>query len=288
MTILGHRGAPWEEFENTMQSFHACRKNGAHGFELDVYYLKCGTLIVFHGFDDDGKLDDYCLLPGECIMDYTYEEALQKLVFNPHYAEFPCPAEKTLSASIPTLQQVLMEFKGTGAMIKVEMKGEGTVEPTIAMVQQCDMLDQVYFCSFEIERVKQVRQLFPQRKADGTHLYKTSALFKLNLETFMEDSIDAGVTEVVLRYSSCTTERVRQIHTAGMNSVVWFRGAIGMKTDVVDLFNDAGNEDEAMYDILLATGVQAMVVNRTKVIIPMLTQRGLYQDLWFGNQPETQ
>ena len=150
------------------------------------------------------------------------------------------------------------------------------------------MLDQVYFCSFEIERVKQVRQLFPERKADGTHLYKTSALFKLNLETFMEDSIDAGVTEVVLRYSSCTTERVRQIHTAGMNSVVWFRGAIGMKTDVVDLFNDAGNEDEAMYDILLATGVQAMVVNRTKVIIPMLTQRGLYQDLWFGNQPETQ
>lgn len=281
LTILGHRGAPFEYFENTMPGFHACRANGAHGFELDVYILKCGTLIVFHGFEDDGKLDDYCLLPDKRILDYTYEEAGQ-LVFNPNYEEFPCPPSRTLEASIPTLEQVLMEFKGTGALIKVEMKGEGTVEPTVAMVEQCDMLDQVYFCSFDISRVKQVRQMRPQLRDDGTHLYKTSALFKLKLDTFVEEAMDAGVTEVVLRYSSCTTERVRRIHDAGMESVVWFRGAIGMNYDWQYLFHDAGNEDEAMYDIILQTGVRSLVVNRADVIIPMLKKRGIFNEKWFG------
>jgi glycerophosphoryl diester phosphodiesterase len=285
ISVIGHRGAPWEELENTMAGFHVCRRHGAHGFELDVYHLKCGTLVAFHGLDDDGKLDDYCLLPGKCIGDYTYQEALA-LKFNPDYGEFGCPAAKTLAASIPTLEQVLLEFKGTGAVLKVELKGEGTVDPTLALVEQLGMVEQCFFCSFDISRVKKVRELRPQRNPDGTHVYKTSALFKLGLATFIEDSLDAGVTEVVLRYSSCTAERVQRIHEAGMTSVAWFRGIIGMVSDAKWLFNDAGNEDEAMYDIVMRTGVQGMIVNRTDVLVPLLKKRGLYVEKWSGEKKE--
>ena len=57
-------------------SVHAAQA-GADGIELDVFLLKCGTLVVFHGTGTDqepGRLESYCGVEGS-ILDYTAEEA---------------------------------------------------------------------------------------------------------------------------------------------------------------------------------------------------------------------
>ena len=96
--IVGHRGCLYQELENTREGFQACADMGCDAVELDVFLLpKCQTLIVFHGGDGGssigdgsdarpGLLHDYCGVQGS-ILDYTYQEALTKLRFNPSHAE---------------------------------------------------------------------------------------------------------------------------------------------------------------------------------------------------------
>jgi hypothetical protein len=65
--IIGHRGSPYTALENTSRSFLHALQAGADGVELDVFLLKCGTLVVFHGSGNDatqGQLDSYCGIPG--------------------------------------------------------------------------------------------------------------------------------------------------------------------------------------------------------------------------------
>lgn len=104
----------------------------------------------------------------------------------------------------------------------------------------------------------------------GTHIYKTGALFDVVPEDFVEQAQLAGASEVHLRYDSCTVNRVEAIHNAGMSSMAWFRGPVGMTSDVNDRFWDVGNEDESCYQALIDTGVQQMCVNRPDVLMTML------------------
>lgn len=64
---IGHRGSPYTALENTGRSFIHAAQVGADGVELDVFLLKCGTLVVFHGSGDDnnpGLLKSYCDVEG--------------------------------------------------------------------------------------------------------------------------------------------------------------------------------------------------------------------------------
>jgi glycerophosphoryl diester phosphodiesterase len=49
--ILGHRGSPYKERENTVASFEAALQAGADGFETDLRLLSDRTAILYH--DDD-------------------------------------------------------------------------------------------------------------------------------------------------------------------------------------------------------------------------------------------
>jgi glycerophosphoryl diester phosphodiesterase len=49
--ILGHRGSPYKERENTVASFEAALRAGADGFETDLRLLSDGTAVLYH--DDD-------------------------------------------------------------------------------------------------------------------------------------------------------------------------------------------------------------------------------------------
>lgn len=49
--ILGHRGSPYQERENTVASFEAALAAGADGFETDLRLLSDRTAVLYH--DDD-------------------------------------------------------------------------------------------------------------------------------------------------------------------------------------------------------------------------------------------
>jgi hypothetical protein len=63
LEVCGHRGAVFAEPENTVKSFDAAAAMGCDSVELDVFLLKDGKLVVFHGSGTDkkpGLLHSYC------------------------------------------------------------------------------------------------------------------------------------------------------------------------------------------------------------------------------------
>lgn len=273
--IYSHRGAVYHEPENTLAAFQKSADLGCDGFELDVFLLKCGTLVVFHGGGGDvnpGCLRKYCGVEGS-ILDLTYEETRQ-LSFSVDGNVYTCPSSKLEDATIPKLEDVLEEAKQSGVIAKIELKGPGTEEPVLELVDKMNMVEQCHFASFHHERVERIRELRPQRYPDGTHVYKTACLFPAKVpDNFIEIAKRCDVNEVHLRYDKCTRERVQNIHAAGMTSMAWFRGPVDMQKDAAKRFTDVGNEDAAMYQTVLNSGVKAMCINKPDVLIKHLKKR---------------
>ncbi len=48
--LLGHRGAPQQARENTLESFHKALEAGLDGLELDLHRTHDGVLAVYHDF----------------------------------------------------------------------------------------------------------------------------------------------------------------------------------------------------------------------------------------------
>jgi glycerophosphoryl diester phosphodiesterase len=273
--VVGHRGAPYMELENTRVGFQVAADIGCDAVELDVFLLKCGTLVVFHGGgtdDNPGCLLDYCCIEGN-ILDYTAEEA-RKLKFNPLFEDFGCPPHKITDdtvSCIPTLEEVLQDAKKTGITVKIELKGPGTAEPVLDLVERLEMVDKCHFSSFDHRQILRIRELRPQRCPNGFHVYKTGALFGSDVpDDFVSMSLEVGASEVHLKYDTCTTSRVSEIHASGMGSMAWFRGPMGMKEDVAEKYRDLGNEDEDMYLAVMKTGVGSLCVNRPNVLVNLI------------------
>ena len=273
-TIIGHRGSIYEEPENTIRGFEIAYENGSEAVELDIFLLKCGTLVAFHGGgpdEDPGQLHEYCGINAN-ILDYTAEEA-RKLKFSPSCEEYACPKDKLAAdyAFIPTLKEVLAAAKKSGWTLTLELKGPGTAEPVLKLVEEMDMVGSCLFSSFKHERIAKVRKLRPQKNEDGSYKYKTGALFKDGLpDNFIQLALNVGASEVHLKYDTCAKERIEAIHAKGMKSMAWLRGPVGMIEDVTYKYHDVGNEDETMYLTLMSTGVQSLCVNRPKVLFGLL------------------
>jgi glycerophosphoryl diester phosphodiesterase len=282
--VIGHRGSLYHALENTRQSFILAAREGCDGVELDVFLLKCGTLVVFHGEDGSyndkpGGLKSYCNINGS-ILDYTAEEARYLLKFNPYFDEFGCGSDYILTHGeevyIPTLREVLLDAKLSGIIVKIELKGLGTALPVVKLVEELDMVDQCQYSSFFHDEIQRVRELRPEKRPDGSFRYATGALFDQVPENFIQIAQSAGASEIHLKYSTCTTERVRAIHEAQMGSMAWMRGPRGMSHDIIHIFDDVGDEDERMYSILIATGVQSLCVNKPDRLVDFLKKNQEY------------
>mmetsp|Transcript_18729 Transcript_18729/g.53870 ORF Transcript_18729/g.53870 Transcript_18729/m.53870 type:complete len:389 (-) Transcript_18729:127-1293(-) len=259
--VLGHRGALYDAPENTIESFETALDQGAVGVELDVFKLKCGKLAVFHGDGSDalpGGLRSYCNGREGSIVNLTAEEA-QELPLK-GAAHF-CPEDKLEEAQIEMLEDVLEHAKESGHELKIELKGPGTEEPVVELVEKMDLVHQVTFSSFNHTRIDKVRKMRPQVDEDGKHVYKTGALFTEPPEDFVEKAKEVDATEVHLRYDTCTKDRVDAIHDAGLDSMAWCRGPTTMRKDMEN-FDDVKEEDEHVYALVLQSGVKAMCVNR--------------------------
>lgn len=67
LLILGHRGSPKKEIENSIQSFQKAILDGADGVELDVHITKDEKIVVIHDFNTkrvfgvDAKIEEMSL-----------------------------------------------------------------------------------------------------------------------------------------------------------------------------------------------------------------------------------
>ena len=112
---IGHRGARGHEPENTLRSVRRALALGAHGIEIDVWFVD-GELVVIH----DAKLDRTTNGRG-----YVSRKTFAQL--------------RTLDAGqgerIPTLREVF-ETVDRRAFINIELKGRRTAGPVGALIAE--------------------------------------------------------------------------------------------------------------------------------------------------------
>ena len=313
--ICGHRGALYQELENTRGAFSFCHDIGCDSVELDVFKVQRTsktedgtTLVVFHGGGTDenpGDLLDYCGIDGS-ILDYNYEnEIREKLAFNTDYAEFPCPVEKIRNGEIPTLEEVLLDAKHKNQYktmkVKIELKGPDVVEDVLELVDSLGVASMCSYSSFDLQKLKKLRELRPDRDPKtGEYLYKTGALFNnidFNGKVLDDDyspihsvpdwsecdivdrALAVGASEIHLKYDTCRKQLIDRIHSNSLGSMAWFRGPIGMNEDCSIKYRDVGNEDFSMYEAVIQTGIQQLCVNKPDVLIALREKYFLEQQI---------
>ena len=199
------------------------------------------------------------------------------LTFNKNYEEFGCGPEEITDETnnstshycyIHTLEEVLVLLRDNPSVhsdftIKIELKGPDTANPTVQLVKKLGMRQRCHYSSFNHSRIAEVRAL------DEDAI--TGALFDDNIpDNFAEIASAVGATEVHFKYDTATFERVSIAHRAGLRTMAWFRGPIGMKEDHHTKYFDVGNEDEDMYLTVLRSGVQSLCVNRPETLAKAL------------------
>ena len=110
---IGHRGAAGYEPENTLRSIRRAIELGAHGVEVDVYFVD-GQLVVFH----DATLERTTNGSGSLVRKtFAHLRAL----------------DAGKGERIPTLREVF-ETVDRRAFINIELKGRRTAAPVAGLI----------------------------------------------------------------------------------------------------------------------------------------------------------
>ncbi len=140
--IVGHRGSPRSQRENTLAAFAAARTEGADGVELDVHLSVDGELAVYH----DAEIEGFGIL-----------------------AEHPWTEIQAAFPWLPTLTAVLDEC--AGMLVNIEIKNsppdadfdpdEGAATAVVALLAARAARDDVIVSSFHLPSIERVRALDP-------------------------------------------------------------------------------------------------------------------------------
>jgi glycerophosphoryl diester phosphodiesterase len=122
--VIGHRGSPVHEVENTMSSFErAVNVDGVNALEMDLSMLADGQIVIWHDWDptdhiavarDRGLETDVRFAP-RLPKTAKYLKPLNELTYNQFISNFgykeKAPNGRPVGALIPTLEEVLAWLK---------------------------------------------------------------------------------------------------------------------------------------------------------------------------------
>ena len=227
--VTGHRGAAGYEPENTLRSFRKALEIGVDNVEFDVHLSRDGYLVVIH----DVKVDRTTNARGD-VGSLTLDE-LRKL-------------DAGMGERIPTLQEAIDYLKDK-AVLQIELKGVGTEEPAVRLVEGNRVERQVVFTSFDHTRVKRVKELNPS--------LQTGVLIVGRPIDPVAVVKGARADGLHINYEAIDRALVEDVHRGGLKVSVW-------------------NIDEAEdVDLMVDLGVDAIGSNKPDIVIARLRARGL-------------
>lgn len=195
---LAHRGYPMKYPENTLSSYKAAYHLGFTHLELDVHLSKDGVPVLMHDITIDRMTNGKGL-----VKDYTLAELRQFRVGE--------------NETIPTLEEALL-FAKDKMVVSVELKQQGNLysgleESVLQVIQETEMMSQVYVNSFDHYAVLNMRELSDDIKLGIIQHGATPAVIP-----FMKD-IRAKYLSIRVEY--LTDEYVKVCDDAEIQIVVW-------------------------------------------------------------------
>lgn len=202
--IVGHRGAPRRERENTLASFDLAESLGADAVELDVQQTKDGELVVFHDDEISIGTDRH---PVRSMASHDVRE----LLLDSPLGEY----------RIPTLEQALSRY-GTSFRLLVEIKvNPATNRATAArraseLIAAFSMARVVLVASFDAEVLRLLRDRRPEI-ATSYLFSQAGALAVSDLSAAPFPRVDA----IGPKASVVTAEIVERAHAAKLTIHPW-------------------------------------------------------------------
>jgi glycerophosphoryl diester phosphodiesterase len=193
VNIVGHRGAPEEEPENTLCSFQCALNLGVAAVELDVQLTRDGRLAVIHDETLDRTTNGHGL-----VSNFTLAE-LQKL-------------DAGKGEPIPALEEVLALARGRAHLL-VEMKQPEAAGALLEFFRQQRAFDAAQVISFWHPAVKTLKEAEPR--------LKTGALLVGCPADPVGVAQAARSETLVLNYRYVNQELVDAAHRQGIKVTVW-------------------------------------------------------------------
>ena len=137
MDWIGHRGAPRERVENTVEGFLLALDHGADGVELDVHCTADGVVVVHHDFD----------IGGQPIAEAPWADVSRRDLGG--------------GARVPTLEAVLRAVGDRGT-VYIEIKGRGIEADVLAVAARHGR--HYAFHSFDHDTIARLGRLAPDAR----------------------------------------------------------------------------------------------------------------------------
>jgi len=193
--IVGHRGDPAHEPENTIRSIVRALRVGADFVEVDVRLSKDNIPVIIHYETVDRTSNGH---------GYVREMTLKQLKM----------LDFGKGEKIPTLEEVLEVVKKMKGKIIVEIKEEGFEDKVIRMLEEKKMVNTSIVTSFNFEIIKRVKKLNPD--------ITVGAIFGKKFKgDMLETSLKLGANFAVPRYTLVTSEIVKRMHQSNLKVAVW-------------------------------------------------------------------
>ncbi|HEX8394954.1 MAG TPA: glycerophosphodiester phosphodiesterase [Longimicrobium sp.] len=191
--ILGHRGAPRELPENTLESCRLAVRQGADGVEVDVQPSIDGVPVLIH--------------------DPTLARTTGH---GGHVAALPWARIAQLRAGsepVPRLDDVAAWAAETDAWVNVEIKSPGAEEAAVAAMMAAGRQERTVFSSFYPAILSRVRQIAPHAA-------------RFFLTEWWDDDVRAaveslGVQGVCPHHRLATSAFLDEMRAAGLGVIVW-------------------------------------------------------------------
>lgn len=229
-----HRGASQYFPENTLSAFYAGIAMGANGIETDIRKTKDNVLVLFHDKNISRVTDGQ-----GSIEDYTYDELMKLLVYNP---------EKDRTDKIVAFGDFLKYFGFRDLTFAVELKQDQVEKETIDMLEAFNMREKTVLTSFSYERIRNARAYNPG--------YRVGLLYGEEEPDPAGKLKAIGGEELCPSAQSLTRESVERYHAMGFSVRAW------------------GVYTEALMEHVCACGVDGMTVNFPDVLEQWLRKRG--------------
>lgn len=192
MIIIGHRGAPVLEPENTLLGIERAIEIGVDAVEIDVHLTGDDELVVIH----DSTVDRTTNGTGP-VNNYALEE-IQKL-------------DAGRGQTIPTLEEVVERVDGRVGLI-IELKAPGTEKKVLELIRKHSLQETAYVISFWHKLVKAIKDQDPR--------IKTGVLL-VGCPVDCCIATGASADALVMNYGFIDREFVAVAHDEGLQVMIW-------------------------------------------------------------------
>ena len=243
---MAHRGDLHNAPENTIPGFKLAIATGIDSCEFDVQRTKDGVLVLSH----DATLSRASA--GACttkIADMTFDE-VRKVDVGAYMGD------KWKGTQVPTLDETLDLFKGSGCIPIIEIKVFGTERQIADSIIAHDIVKQCAIVSFNHESIRRMQEYCP-----GIYAYRNGgARNGMTDEQYVQWFIDSQ-KDCPYKVANPSWGDMKNVNTVKLLKQAGFT----VSTWIID--------DPKLINDLLDAGIDTMTTNRPAVMVEVFKAR---------------